>query len=56
MSKGGPMTRHVTEKNNFAFLAVALILLLFGLALSQEFGIVLGQTAASRLNRVVCQR
>jgi len=45
MSKGGPMTRHVTEKNNFAFLAVALILLLFGLALSQEFGIVLGQIA-----------
>jgi voltage-gated potassium channel len=45
VSKWGPTAGHVTEKNNFAYLAVALILLLFGLALSQEFGIVLGQIA-----------
>jgi voltage-gated potassium channel len=45
MSQRGPTARHVTAKNNFAFLAVALILLLFALALSHEFGIALGQIA-----------
>lgn len=42
MSKAGPTTGHVTEKNNFVYLAVALVLLLFGLALSNELGVVLG--------------
>lgn len=43
MTKADATIRHVTEKNNFAFLAVALVLLLFGLALSHEFGIAVGQ-------------
>ncbi|MCP5426364.1 MAG: two pore domain potassium channel family protein [Gammaproteobacteria bacterium] len=37
--------RLVTAENNFAFLAVVLVLLLFGLALSQELGVILGQIA-----------
>lgn len=45
MNNAGPTISHVTEKNNFAYLAVVLILLLFGLALSQEFSIALGQIA-----------
>jgi voltage-gated potassium channel len=43
MSQTGATTRHVTEKNNFTFLAAALVVLLLGLALSHEFGMVLGQ-------------
>lgn len=45
MRQGEPKTSHVTAENNFAYLAVALVLLLFGLALSRELGAVLGQIA-----------
>jgi hypothetical protein len=45
MSKGLRNARQVTEKNNFAHLAVALVLLLFGLALTHEIGIVPGEVA-----------
>ena len=45
MSAGVPAKWHVWGKNEFAYLAAALVLLLFGLALSHELGLVLGQVA-----------
>lgn len=48
-----PKKRYVTEKNNFAYLAVALILLLFDLALSQELELAVGQLTVEAAVMVV---
>jgi voltage-gated potassium channel len=45
MSAGVQAKWPVSGQNNFAYLAAALVLLLFGLALTHELGLVLGQVA-----------
>ena len=45
MRQGETKNQHVAEENNCADRAVALVLLLFGLALGNELGVVLGQIA-----------
>ena len=43
MSENSPSTRYLTQTNNFAYLAIALVLLLFRLAVTHELGIALGE-------------